>query len=467
MNRLWARLAGAFLLVALVAVGTVALPVWRATVTGFRGYVGQQNAMEMGEDLAQQLEALYAESGSWNGAPDVLPWHGRGGQGRGMGGPGGGMRALVADGDGYVVAATWGEDVGRALSEGERAQARPLSVDGETVGWLVVETPGTPGGFALDEAQTRFLEEVTGSVTLTAIGASALALAVSLGLAWQLTRPLRQLTQAARRVAAGELGAHVPVRAGGAEETVELARAFNAMSDALAEGEALRRRMAADVAHELRTPVAVMRARLEGMLDGVIPDSTENIALVYDQALHLARLVDDLRTLTQAEAGQLPLDRRPTSPGELAEQAVTAFEPLAQDAGVTLTSEVEADLPEISVDPDRVRQVLANLLANALRHTSEGGWVKLCISRADGAVRFALTNSGQTLTPEQAAHVFERFWRADESRQRDSGGAGLGLAISREMVNLHGGRMWVEVGEEQTTFLFEIPTPGDPARPTI
>jgi two-component system sensor histidine kinase BaeS len=461
MNRLWARLAGAFLLVVLVAVGAVALPVWRATVSGFRGYVGQQSAMAMGEDLAQRLEALYTESGSWDGIQDVLPRHGGGGQGRGMGGPGGGIQALVADGDGHVVAATWGEDVGRALSEGERAQARPLSVDGETVGWLVVETPG---GFALDEAQTRFLEEVTGSVTLAAIGASALALAVSLGLAWQLTRPLRQLTQAARQVAAGELGAHVPIRAGGAEEAVELARAFNAMSDALAEGEALRRRMAADVAHELRTPVAVMRARLEGMLDGVIPDSAENIALVYDQALHLARLVDDLRTLTQAEAGQLPLDRRLVSPGELAEQATTAFEPLAQDAGITLTSEVEAGLPEISVDPDRIRQVLANLLANALRHTSEGGWITLRVSRADGAVRFALTNSGQTLTPEQAAHVFERFWRADESRQRDSGGAGLGLAISREMVNLHGGRMWVEVGEEQTAFLFETPASGDPIR---
>jgi signal transduction histidine kinase len=316
----------------------------------------------------------------------------------------------------------------------------------------------------LDEAQARFLEEVTGSMALAAIGASALALAVSMALAWQLTRPLRQLTDAARRLAEGKLGTRVPIREGGAEEAVELARAFNAMSGALAEGEALRRRMAADIAHELRTPVAVMRARLEGMLDGVIPANTENVALAYDQAIHLARLVDDLRTLTQAEAGQLPLDRRLVSPGELAERAVTTFEPLAQDAGITLTSKIEVDLLEISVDPDRIRQVLANLLANALRHTSEGGWVRLCVSRVDGMVRFALTNSGQTLTPEQAEHVFERFWRADDSRHRDQGGAGLGLAISRELVNLHGGRMWVEVGKEETTFLFEVPAQGNPTR---
>jgi signal transduction histidine kinase len=461
MNRLWARLAGAFLLVALVAVGTVALPVWRATVAGFRGYVGQQHTIAMGDEFAGQLEGHYANTGSWEGARALLPRRGRGGQGHGMGAGGGGVQALLADGDGLVVAATQDENVGRALSESELAQARTLSVDGETVGWLVVETPS---GFTLDEAQARFLEEVTGSMALAAIGASALALAVSMALAWQLTRPLRQLTDAARRLAEGKLGTRVPIREGGAEEAVELARAFNAMSGALAEGEALRRRMAADIAHELRTPVAVMRARLEGMLDGVIPANTENVALAYDQAIHLARLVDDLRTLTQAEAGQLPLDRRLVSPGELAERAVTTFEPLAQDAGITLTSKIEVDLLEISVDPDRIRQVLANLLANALRHTSEGGWVRLCVSRVDGMVRFALTNSGQTLTPEQAEHVFERFWRADDSRHRDQGGAGLGLAISRELVNLHGGRMWVEVGKEETTFLFEVPAQGNPTR---
>ncbi|MBN1287622.1 MAG: HAMP domain-containing protein [Anaerolineae bacterium] len=298
---------------------------------------------------------------------------------------------------------------------------------------------------------------MTNWLIIAALGAGLMAVVASAILSRQLTRPLYALTHAARGLTANRLGRQVEVK--GTAEMRELAEAFNQMSRSLAESEALRQRMTADIAHELRTPVSVLRGHIEAILDGVFPADTEHLAVAYDQVIHLARLIEDLRLLTQAEAGSLPLELVEIAPDDLVAQAVERFAPLAIDAEIALTQEIASGLPAVYVDVDRIQQVLGNLLSNALRHTPGGpeGRVILRVAQHDHMVRFAVLNTGQGLRPEQARHVFERFWRAEDARERDSGGSGLGLAITKQLVALHGGQIWVESGPGQTAFTFTLP----------
>jgi two-component system sensor histidine kinase BaeS len=457
MNRLWLRLSLAFLIVAWLAVGAVALVVHQTTVTSFRQYLNRRAATtDSGTVFA--LEDHYAETGSWTGADSLQPGPkgNSGGNGNGKGAQQGqrrgGAQVMLADANGVIVAATDETRIGTLLTGETLANATPLEVDGQRVGWLAQETPGSQ---ALGATEEQFLSDATSSLAITAAGAALLAVIIGGLLAWQLTRPIRALTHAAHDLAEGELGRQVPVS--GPAEMTDLAQAFNRMSHDLAEGEGLRRRMAADVAHELRTPVSVLRGHLEAMLDGVFPLDTERLAVAYDQTIHLARLVDDLRLLTRAEAGNLPLHTSECTPDSLVGSAVESFSPLALDAGIALESEIAPGLPSLSVDVDRIHQVMGNLLANALRHTPADGRIVIRVARAGEAVRFAVANTGEGLTPEEAAAVFTPFWRAKEAHERDKNGSGLGLAIARQLVTLHGGRIWVERAPGLTSFIFELP----------
>jgi signal transduction histidine kinase len=454
MSRLWVRLSLAFLLVAWLAVGVIALVVRTTTEESFRHYLNRRAASSDAETISA-LEDYYAEHGSWEGVEPLLPGpkgsgYGKGGQqGRGRGG----AQVMLADADGVVVASTDETQIGTRLPETTLENATELQVDGQRVGWLAQETPGSQ---ALGEAEKQFLSDATSSLVITAAGAALMAVVIGGLLAWQLTRPIRALTHATHDLAGGALGRQVQIT--GPAEMTELAQAFNRMSTDLADGEALRRRMAADIAHELRTPVSVLRGHLEAMLDGVFPLDVERLAVAYDRTVHLSRLVDDLRLLTHAEAGQLPLHRAPIVPGDLVRQAVESFAPLAIDASVTLESKVAPQCPLVQADLDRIHQVLGNLLTNALRHTPPGGQIAVRVSPAGGGVQFAVSNTGEGLTPEQAAQVFTPFWRAGETRERDRSGSGLGLAIARQLVALHGGRIWVESTPGLTAFIFELPT---------
>ncbi len=459
LRRLWVRLALAFLLVTWGAIGAVALVVRQATDASFRSYLNQQEVSRFDEAALARLVDYYAAQGNWTGADGLLlpgaAAAGRGGengQGAGIGARRGGAQTLLADADGVVVAATDPARIGTRLDDALRARAAALTLDGQTVGLLVVDTPGAQ---ALGSAEVTFLAQTSTWLAVAAVVAGALALLTGIALAWVLTRPLDRLTEAVHDLGSGDLGRQVPVS--GALETAELAHAFNRLSHDLAAAEQLRQRMAADIAHELRTPVTVLRGHLEAMLDGVYPLDAAHLAVAYDQTLHLHRLVGDLRLLTQAEAGRLPLERKLAAPETLLAQAASLFQPLALDAEVRLESEVAPGLPPVWVDGDRFQQVVANLLSNALRHTPPGGAIRLTARPDSSGVRFGVSNTGPGLTPEEAAHVFERFWRADAARQHDSGGSGLGLAITHQLVRLHGGRIWVEPGAEQTAFVFTLP----------
>ncbi|MEK7325687.1 MAG: ATP-binding protein, partial [Chloroflexota bacterium] len=208
----------------------------------------------------------------------------------------------------------------------------------------------------------------------------------------------------------------------------------------------LRRNMMADIAHELLNPIAVLQANLEAVIDGVLPPSAENLQPLLDQSHLLSRLVDDLRTLALAESGQLSLNRAPTDPAEIVRSVVLQFTQQAEARRITLEADIAPNLPPVALDSQRIAQVLGNLLSNAIRHTPEGGKIECRVTNNATAKQVALvvSDTGSGISPEALPHIFERFYRADSSRSRAGGGTGLGLSIARQLVELHGGRIWAE-----------------------
>ncbi len=269
----------------------------------------------------------------------------------------------------------------------------------------------------------------------------ALSVVVGLGAGIVIARivsaPISDLTKAAHRIGRGDL--EVRVNARGSQEMVELAGTFNKMAADLQHAETLRNNLMADVSHELRTPLTVLEGNLRAVLDHVYTLDEAEIANLYGQTRHLIRLVSDLRELALAEAHQLPLERQPTDLAALVSETLQAIEPLAAEKGVRLMH----DMPQLSAvaDPIRIRQVLFNLLSNALRHTPAGGEISISGAVAAGQVHLTVADTGEGLAPDQLAAVFDRFYRVDKSRSRDTGGTGLGLAIVKAIVEAHEGRI--------------------------
>lgn len=281
----------------------------------------------------------------------------------------------------------------------------------------------------------------------------------------RFTNPLSETMKAAGALAEGDLSARVPVQ--GSPEFRHLALSFNQMAQALEAADRQRRELLADVAHELRTPLTVLQGNLEGLRDGVYLATPEQIDLMLDEAQKLSRLVDDLRLLTLADAGQLPLDLQELEVHQLLADVRDAFAPQAAEAGVTLRVEApEQALQPLHADPQRLGQVLGNLMTNALRHTPSGGRVTLGAAPVgDGegpeGVEIWVADSGEGVPPDDLPRIFDRFWRADRARSHEeAAGSGLGLAIARSLVQLHGGRIWAEsegVPGKGTTVFFVLP----------
>jgi signal transduction histidine kinase len=332
---------------------------------------------------------------------------------------------------------------------------------------------------ALPSAEAGFLERVYRAILLSALAAAVLAGLLSLLFARYLAQPLRELARGARRIAAGDLSQRVPVRR--QDEIGDLAAAFNEMAASLARAEAARRNLVADVAHELRTPLAVIEGTVDAMLDGVYPADRERLESLREEVALLTKLVSDLRELSLAEAGGLRLEVEPVEPAALVRRAIAAAAPRAAERQVALVAEVAEELPLVLGDTVRIAQVFANLLDNALRYTPPGGRVVVGAAAAplagapppsvgpahsDGAparsseerdaaqgVRFWVADTGPGIAPEDLPYVFDRFYRADPSRSRRSGGSGLGLAIARGYVEAQGGRIWAERADGQGAVL--------------
>jgi signal transduction histidine kinase len=251
-----------------------------------------------------------------------------------------------------------------------------------------------------------------------------------------VSAPIGDLVKAARRFGKGELDVRVPPR--GSQEMVELADTFNKMAADLQQAEILRSNLMADVSHELRTPLTVLEGNLRAALDHVVPLDEVEIANLYNQTRHLTRLVNDLHELTLAESGHLLIEKVPADIHGMVAEILQALEPLATEKNITLFNQVEA-LPEAVIDSMRIRQVLFNLLSNALRHTQQGGAITVYGTTSSGNLRIAVADTGEGLDGEQLYSVFNRFYRADKSRSRDTGGTGLGLAIVKAIIEAHGG----------------------------
>ena len=273
-----------------------------------------------------------------------------------------------------------------------------------------------------------------------------------------VSAPVAALARAARELGSGKMHVRVPVR--GSIELRDLAETFNKMASALEQGETARSNLMADVSHELRTPLTVLEGTLRAALDGVLTLDEAGVASLYAQTRHLIRLVNDLRELSLAETGQLNLEKTPTDIRVLVSETMQALEPLASEKKVQMTVEIR-DLPPVNLDPVRIRQVLFNLLSNALRHTSAGGVIRVSGERKQPVLTITVEDSGEGLEPDDLASLFNRFYRVDKSRSRETGGTGLGLSIAKAIVEAHGGSIAAHSAGKGQGSCFTIALPAD------
>jgi two-component system sensor histidine kinase BaeS len=295
------------------------------------------------------------------------------------------------------------------------------------------------------------------SLLVAGLAGAIVAAAASLFVSRRIVEPVRRMLAATRRISAGRYGERLPVRQ--TDELGELSESFNAMARALEEAERQRMEVISDVSHELRTPLSTIRGHVEGLAEGVVEPSGETWALLQSEAERMGRLVDDLRRLSQAEAGQLALNLAPVRPTGLVQLSVEGMLPLFEEKDVELSSAVPENLPPALADTGRVVQVLSNLLDNALRHTPPQGRVTVGARTKGGEVVLEVADTGEGIAPEHLPHVFERFYRAEKSRSREGGGSGVGLAISKALVEAMGGKMWAESSGpgKGATFSFTLP----------
>jgi len=313
------------------------------------------------------------------------------------------------------------------------------------------------GVMGLGQAEQTFLEDSQRSLGIAAFVAIAVAVALGIIVSILVTRPMRQLAVSARKIASGDLAQRVKHRSD--DEVGEVSTAFNSMAEQLEMKEKSRKRLLADVAHELRNPLSIVQGNLEAWLDGVIAPTPEQIASVYDETVLLNRLITDLRDLSLAEAGQLKLNLEDMDLAGLINAEVAVFQARCQEKDVSLYADAATDLPRVKIDDDRIRQVLHNLLENALHFSAPGGSIKVrAIVGKDKMVEVSVSDTGSGIEPDDLPKVFDHFYKADKARQRNYSGAGIGLALVRRYVELHGGSVRVEseVGRG-STFSFTLP----------
>jgi signal transduction histidine kinase len=448
MRSLTFKLIVAFLLTSVLGVGLAAVITRQVTARDFGRFVmGQQR-----NDFVASAESYYRVHGSWAGvgdhfrqldAPPPMP-----------GAPPRPPQFVLADHNDVAVTPGQPYRVGDRVPPEAVARGAPVQAAGRRVG-TVIDVARAP---ALSPRELEYLVSTNRALSLAAVGAAAVALLVGVVLARNLTRPLRDVIRAVQALARGELDQQVPVRS--ADELGTLTQAFNQLSADLVRSNEQRRQMTADIAHDLRTPLSVINAYIDGLRDGVFKPTPERFEAMHTEAQHLQHLVEDLRTLSLADAGELSLLRVPVTPSALIERLAAAYAPQAEASGIALHASAEPGLPEIVADPERMMQVLGNLVTNALRHTPPGGRVTLSAGLQGDKVAMTVQDTGSGIAPDVLPHIFDRFYRGDPARSDQDGESGLGLAIAKSIVEAHGGRIEVESELGQgTTFIVLVPLP--------
>ena len=458
LRSLTLKLTLAFLLVGVAGIILVAAVVRFYTQREFNKLVVDQNQ----QVLLTNLEQFYTTRQSWNGVDTVFqsgvqvgiqqaPPQTHPGEG-----PGGARQNLfiIADPNGKIVYGDNPVFQEKSLSSAELATGASIRVNEKTVGWLIFVpsldrwNPGTPEG--------NFLLGVQNAIWISVIAAIGIALLLGSLLAYTLTRSLRELTAATQALSRGKLGLQVQVRS--QDELGQLAASFNQMSTDLAHSVELRRRMTADIAHDLRTPLSVILGYTEALSDGKLQADADMYAVMHTEAQHLSHLVDDLKVLALADAGELPLTVQSVEPGRLVRRAAEAHRVQADQAQIDISTDISDGLPDIKVDVERMAQVLGNLMSNALRYTPAGGCIILSAQAVHEMVELTVADNGAGISSEDLPHIFDRSFRGDKARSLKNGESGLGLAIAKSLVEAQGGRITAESAVNAgTTFRMIFP----------
>jgi two-component system sensor histidine kinase BaeS len=372
---------------------------------------------------------------------------------------------LVTDPRGVVVASNNNEHLGQTLAGSVLSQGAPLIVDGQPVGVLVI---GTALGI-LDQQQRHLLDAVNMALVFSGALSIILAILLGWGLSGKITGPVKQLMSGVKRLSQGAWS--TPLQVQSQNEFGELTGAFNTMASEVTRQQQLTRQMVADIAHDLRTPLAAMSLEIESIEAG-FQTPAQATASLREEITCLQRLVEDLRLLSLIDADQVRLQLERTPLHTFLYTVLDFWQTMADESGRCLKAELPADLPLASIDAPRMRQVLGNLIDNAIRHTEPGGTITLGARASDDKIAIWVTDDGEGIAPADLPHVFDRFYRADPSRARGPGrdnsgssGSGLGLSISRRLVEMHGGAIGVKstLGRG-TTFTIELPHKGTEQR---
>lgn len=432
MRSITLKMVLAFLGLGLISIVIIVLLARWNTGTEFSRFVVDRR----GADLVDSLSNYYQTHGSWQAVGNLIET-GNNPPRQANGPPSEPFFTLAAE-NGQVVFAGPGYRIGEQVPSRELQRGLPIEVDGKTVGTLVM------GRIPLERnpREEEFLRRTNLMLVYSALGASIVALLLGIFLSRTLTRPIRELTEATHAVAEGKLGQQVSVRS--RDELGELATSFNKMSADLARSTNTRKQMTADIAHELRTPLSLILGHAEAVHDGVLSPTRENFEIIRDEALRLEKLVDDLRTLSLADAGELSIILQEVSAQKMLSDIQTTYLHSANQKNIKIQLDVPTDILILKIDPGRMTQVLTNILDNALNHTPEGGQINLSARSAPEGVELSIQDSGPGVAGEDANRIFERFYRTDSSRHRDRGGSGLGLAIAKSIVQAHDAQIWAE-----------------------
>ena len=481
------RLLVAFTLVILLTIGAVFFMMWQAA-TGQIQQFGERVERMVGNRIQFVVTDYYLAHGNWEGVRPLVQQIGE--QFR--------HRVILADADGKIIADSTTETpdnqvnlesfISRTLTSsherrdslspepgvtppseppplisfgprmpGPPAPAEPASTtsaESKTIGFLFI-LPLTQSETGLEALQIMY-RQLGNYFLLGACLAVVVAFLFTLFLSRRILSPVKELRTAAQRLGKGDFSQRVDIK--DKSEIGELASTFNSMAGNLQRDEQLRQHMVSDIAHELRSPLTNVRGYLEAINDGLLKPDSATISSIYDETILLSRLVNDLQELSLAEAGELKLYCQPEEVAEIVRQSINAVQAKAVEKGLELSTDIPTNLPEVNIDFLRIRQVLLNLIENAMAHTTAGGTINVSASLNLDFVEVSVSDTGEGISAEEVVNIFERFHRVDKSRSRSTGGSGLGLTIARYIVEEHQGKIWVRSEPGQgSRFSFTLP----------
>ena len=428
--KLTSKLTLAFLLLSLIVIGLAVTLIWGLISVEFNQYLEVQRQNE----FAVAAKNYYLENRTWDGVdtylreqqllpplneinPPLQPF-------------------VLVDIDRSVIIASDPYKVGDKIRQGVLDRGIPIESNGEVFGTVI--STGQP--LVRKPMEQKYIDQINRGFWLAGLVGMLFALGFGLFLARSLTRPMRELTHATQEMAQGKLAQQIPVRS--QDELGELAQAFNQMSADLARSNQARKQMTADIAHDLRNPLTVINGYLESLQDGKLKPTPERFAIMQAEVNHLQHLVEDLRTLSLADTGELKLNLEPTSIAELLHHVAETYRLQAEQNQIEIKVESEANLPKVNLDSTRIEQVLGNLVSNALRYTAADGEIRLEANQINGSLSVSVIDTGSGIPADILPHIFERSYRGDQSRSGNE--SGLGLAIAKSIVETHGGKIKVE-----------------------